>query len=280
MSARPAKTKRQAADLDLFEPNVVPIGGTESSPGMALSLAVPTGPRLSEGDRVDAVRRYNAIEPLLKPEKFPEIWAANRNRNVDVAAWSAKHSKTTTRNIYRWWAAFKEGGLPALVRKGRADKAIPKVLNLAALEFLLAAALPKHGAYGKLSVRDIFRAYEEERQWRKKQAGLKLCDTDRAKYARYTTTEGHLTAGAQLPKASYSTFVNWFGRIPQVAKVMARDGDEAFHNTQEIISFRDLTAVQPLDYVVMDHRRLDIFCLIPNRSGWSLARPWLTGCAT
>ena len=33
----------------------------------------------------------------------------------------------------------------------------------------------------------------------------------------------------------------------------------------------------PMDYVVMDHRRLDIFCLIPKRQGgWTLARPWLT----
>ena len=26
----------------------------------------------------------------------------------------------------------------------------------------------------------------------------------------------------------------------------------------------------------MDHRVLDIFCLIPERRGWKLARPWLT----
>ena len=31
-----------------------------------------------------------------------------------------------------------------------------------------------------------------------------------------------------------------------------------------------------MDYVVMDHRVLDIFCLVPVRGGWKLARPWLT----
>jgi hypothetical protein len=61
---------------------------------------------------------------------------------------------------------------------------------------------------------------------------------------------------------------------------MGRQGDEAYRNG-ELISFRDLAAPWPLDYVVMDHRVLDIFCLIPKREGgkcrgWSLARPWLT----
>jgi hypothetical protein len=32
----------------------------------------------------------------------------------------------------------------------------------------------------------------------------------------------------------------------------------------------------PMDYVVMDHRVLDLFCLAPERGGWRLMRPWLT----
>ena len=67
-----------------------------------------------------------------------------------------------------------------------------------------------------------------------------------------------------------------FYRIPEVVRVLARSGQEAFSNTQEIISFRDLRALQPLDYVVMDHRCLDLFCMIQKRDGWKLIRPWLT----
>ena len=57
---------------------------------------------------------------------------------------------------------------------------------------------------------------------------------------------------------------------------MARRGEEAFSNTQELISFRDLAALSPLDYAVMDHRRLDVFCMVHGRDGWKLIRPWLT----
>jgi hypothetical protein len=52
---------------------------------------------------------------------------------------------------------------------------------------------------------------------------------------------------------------------------------EAYANTQEIFSFRDLTALKPLQYVVMDHRQLDLFCIARvHPRGWKLLRPWLT----
>jgi len=250
------------------------------APGqMALSLTVPTGPNLSAEDREAAEKRYKVIEPLIRPEAFPAIWAQNANSRVKVIDFLAKQHQTKRRTIYNWLGAMKTGGLPALVPKDRSDKGRPKALNAAALDYLIAAAFPKHAQYGKLTVRDIYRAYNEERAWRAKNVTTKLGDFELSKYTRYTTTDGYLAPSAQLPAASYSTFRNWFDRIPEIAKVMAREGDEAFHNTQEIISFRNLTDIKPLDYVVMDHRRLDFFCLIPNatsKGGWNLARPWLT----
>ena len=258
---------------------VVPINPASAPGQMALSLTVPVGPNLSEEDRIAVEARYKVIEPLLRPEAFGAIWAQNTNSRVKVIDWLAKQHKTKRRTIYNWLTAWKQGGLPALIPKDRADKGRPKALNAAALDYLIAAAFPKHAQYGQLTVRDIFRAYGEERAWRAQNVATRLGDFERSKYTRYTTTDGYLAPSAQLPAASYSTFRNWFDRIPEIAKVMARDGDEAFHNTQEIISFRDLTSIKPLDYVVMDHRRLDIFCLVPNstsKSGWTLARPWLT----
>jgi transposase len=257
---------------------VVPMTPRASGAQMALSLNVPVGPNLSDSDRIEAERRYRAIEPLIARDRFLSVWAQHHDSKVEVIDFLAKAHKTARRTIYGWLTSWKQGGLPALVPKDRSDKGIPKALNTAALEFILACAFPKHGAYGKLTVRDIFRAYADERAWRAKHIGIQLTtDFDRAKYRRYMTTDGYLTDAAQLPEASYSTFKNWFNRIPEIAKVMARDGDEAFHNSQEIISFREISAVQPLEYIVMDHRRLDIFCLIRDgKQGWKLARPWLT----
>lgn len=256
--------------------NVIPMSPASAPGQLALALTVSTGPNLSEADRIVAESRFKVIEPIIRAEKFIAIWAQNGNSRLKVIDWLAKQHKTKRRTIYNWLTAWKQGGLPALVPKDRSDKGKPKRLNPAALDFLVAAAFPKHGAYGKLTVRDIYRAYNEERAWRQKNATVKLGPFELDKYARYTTTDGYLAPGAQLPEASYSTFRNWYERIPEIAKVMARDGDEAFHNTQEIISFRNLTDIRPLDYVVMDHRRLDIFCLVPTREGWNLARPWLT----
>jgi hypothetical protein len=98
------------------------------------------------------------------------------------------------------------------------------------------------------------------------------------KYRRYLDAEtGFLKETAQLPKApSYETFRRWIGSLPKCVTSMARRGEEHYHNTQEPLSFRDFESIKPLDYVVMDHRLLDIFCLIPVRGGWKLARPWLT----
>lgn len=250
-----------------------------ASPGqLALSLTVPTGPNLSDEDRIAVEARYRVIEPLIARERFLSIWAQNHNSKLEVIDWLAKQHKTARRTIYNWLTSWKQGGLPALIPKDRADKGIPKALNTAALEFILACAFPKHGAYGKLTVRDIYRAYADERIWRAERAATPLTDSfDLQKYRRYLDSKGYLAPSAQLPAASYSTFKNWFNRIPEIAKVMARDGDEAFHSTQEILSFREISAVQPLEYVVMDHRVLDFFCLIRDgNKSWKLARPWLT----
>src|SRR5271157_504290 len=64
--------------------------------------------------------------------------------------------------------------------------------------------------------------------------------------------------------------------IPEMVRTLSREGNEAYRNSQEIISHRDIAAVKPLDYVVMDHRVLDIFCLVRDRGAWRLVRPWLT----
>jgi transposase InsO family protein len=192
---------------------------------------------------------------------------------VDFLA--ARHG-TKRRTLYDWLKRWERDGIAGLVNRNRKDKGQPRVLNTAALDFILAAALPRKGSYGALSVREVYRAYVEESAWRASHATKLLREFEEKKYFRYLDSSGRLSPVAQLPDASYETFRTWFNRIPEVVRVMGRDGEEAFHNSQEVLSFRNLTDVRPLDYVVMDHRRLDIFCLLRERGGWKLGRPWLT----
>jgi transposase InsO family protein len=247
-----------------------------ATPGqLALTLTMPVGPNLSDADRAEAERRFGVIEPLINPEKYLLLYTMHASKGA-LIGWLAEQHQVKPRTIYAWLEAWQSGGLPALVSRDRSDKGKPRVMSGAALDFLLAAAMPRKGVYGVLSVREIYRAYEEERVWRASHAGRVMGDFEQAKYARYLDEDGRLRETALLPEVSYKTLQRWFDRIPEVAKVMARQGDEAFHNSQEIISFRAIGEVRPLQYVVMDHRVLDIFCLMRTREGWRLGRPWLT----
>jgi transposase InsO family protein len=193
-----------------------------------------------------------------------------------IYAYLAKQHKVKTRTLYRWLQAWKAGGYPALVRKDRADKGSTPRMNEAARELLIKLATPQAGVYGTLRVREMFRAYEEERDWRAAHVSSPVGDSARDRYARYIDPEGKLLGAALLPQISVETFRLWFNRIPEMLRVLARDGVEAYKNREEIISHRDIAAVAPMDYVVMDHRVLDVFCLIKERGAWKLARPWLT----
>jgi len=248
----------------------------ETEPRIDLRI-VPERPGLALGpeEQAEAEQRYAVIEPLVNRINFAGLWREHGDRtSAVIAALSAQHS-VRPRTIYRWVALFEAGGISALASRGRSDRGKPKVVNSAALDFLIAAALPKNGAYGALSCREIYRAYNEEKEWRAAHIGRDLTRPDREKYSRYVDESGKLAARAALPKVSYETLRLWIAKIPEPVRIMGRDGKEAFANT-EILSFRDISALRPLDYVVMDHRRLDIFCLIRQRDGWKLARPWLT----
>ena len=249
---------------------------TPRDPGqLALALTIPTGPNLSDEDRAEAERRFRVIEPLLEPDKFALLRIQYPTKGALVEYLGQQHG-VSTRSIYNWLEGWKRDGLPALVSKDRSDKGAPRSMTPAAFDFLLAASMPMKGVYGVLSAREIYRCYNEERQFRAANAGQDLAEFSACKYARYLDEDGKLKASAQLPKVSYETMRTWFNRIPEVARTMAREGGEAYRNTQEIISWRAIAEIQPMDYVVMDHRVLDIFCLAPERGGWRLMRPWLT----
>jgi transposase len=251
--------------------------GIQTPDRFDLALTLPRGSNLSDEDQAEAKRRYQIIEPIIAPERFRLVWIEHNLQRGNLIESLAQQHKIGQRTLYTWLKAWRQDGLPGLVRRDRSDKGASRCLNAAAMDFILVAALPRRGAYGELSIREIYRAYEEERAWRAAHAEKKLNDLELQQYARYVDSNtGRLSASAQLPEAAYETLRLWYNRIPDVVKVLGRQGEEAFHNTQEILSFRCLSSIQPLDYVVMDHRRLDLFCLVPVRGGWNLARPWLT----
>jgi transposase InsO family protein len=242
---------------------------------LTLAIAPVDGINGNEAEQTKAGEQFRKlIDPIINPERYPDLHNRFERKN-DLLAHIAKENGLSARTLRRRLKRWEEQAINGLTRRIRADKGIPRALNNAAREFILAAALPKPGVYGELSTRDIFRLYEEERRWRAEHAGQVLSPAERARYRRYVGADGCLLATAQFPEASYPTFCRQVAQIPEPIKTMARHGDEAYRNA-ELITYRDLTSIQPLDYVVMDHRVLDIFCLIPERRGWKLGRPWLT----
>jgi transposase InsO family protein len=218
------------------------------------------------------------VAPIIFPERYAELHARfpRRRQLIEhVAKEGGVDRRTVERYLARWKSEQGQSGVAALARKVREDKGDSRALNRAAQELIVSAILPKPHSYGALSVRDVFRLYQDERAFRESHAGLPLTGSDREKYARYLDAEGRLLPSAQLPKASYQTFVRFVDSVPQPVKTMARKGEDAYRNS-ELLSHRDIASMLPMDYVVMDHRVLDLFCLAPERGGWRLMRPWLT----
>ena len=134
---------------------------------IAVSLTAPIGVNLSEEDMAAAEKRFAIIEPLISPEKHRRLWLQFEQRRSKVVRFLAGQHNTTERTIYRWTKAWEDGGgLPALVDRDRSDKGTPRAMNAAAMDFLLAASMPRHRRYGELSVRECWRAYGEEKFWR------------------------------------------------------------------------------------------------------------------
>jgi transposase InsO family protein len=257
-------------------PQAVGLGLPQDLEVLKLGMSASFGTNTNEAEQAAAEERFRTlIEPFVSPERYPDLHR-RFPKKTDLQKHVASENATTPRQIRRLLERWGKKGIAGLTRAIRADKGIATSLNKAAQDFILAGALPKGGVYGNLSVRDIYRAYEDERLWRLASATRQLTIVEAQRYRRYVGSKGYLLPEAQLPEASYPSFRRWFNRIPEVVRTLARKGDEAFHNTQEIISFRDLAALKPMEYLVMDHRVLDIFCLVRERKGWKLVRPWLT----
>jgi hypothetical protein len=255
-----------------------PEGKLAGDPAGSLALGMAPAGALngSEEAQAEAAELFRTIiEPIINPQRYADLHRQYPRRRALVEHLADARQKSV-RTIYRLLDCYLKFGITGLIRKIRADKGHAKALNTASVNFIIAMALPKAGSHGELSSADIWRQHEEERCWREAHASKPLSQTDRVRYAGYVDADGCLLPSAQLSRtAAYSTFWRQYKKIPELVKLMARRGPEAYRNA-ELISFRDYESIQPLDYVVMDHRVLDIFCLVSDGRGWRLCRPWLT----
>jgi transposase InsO family protein len=248
---------------------------TSGKPAGSLALATAHAGARDGGDPAQAkageVFRC-IIEPIINPERYAELHRQHPQRS-DLVRYLAEQHRKTPRTVYRLLAEYEKHGMLGLLRRIRADKGLPRVLNAASMQFIVAAALPEAGVRGELTNADVWRIHEEERRFRERHARAPLNGDD--KYASLLDSQGCFLRSALLSPASYRTFCREIAKIPEIIRLMARSGEEAYRNA-ELISFRDFSSIHPMDYVVMDHRVLDLHCLVPVRGGWKLARPWIT----
>src|SRR5208337_5083936 len=102
---------------------------------------------LSAEDKAEAERRFCVIEPLVFPDRFPELWQECRGRRGAVEQHLSVQHGRPPRTIRDWAKKFKEHGIPGLVTRDRADKGIRRKSNRAARELIQALAIPKRGVF-------------------------------------------------------------------------------------------------------------------------------------
>jgi hypothetical protein len=231
---------------------------------------------LSAEDKVEAEKRLVTIEAMVFPGRFPKLWQECGGRKLAVVQALAAQYGRPARTIRHWVTQYRRNGMLGLVNRDRSDKGVPHKANKAAKELILGLAIPKRGVFGALSGSEMHRAYEEERGWRDERIGQVLREADAEKYKFYLDEDGRLSERARLPVICSKTLRAYVNLIPEAARTMARGGEEAFRNTQEIISYRALSEVDPLEWVVGDHRLLDVFTRVPVRGGWRVVRPWIS----
>lgn len=267
---------RNGKPAPCFDPSLVSAeeGGTVQTAG---ALALPASFDFDSSEAAQAKARelfQESVKPFVNPEDLGVLirqFPLANQLYEEIGRRGGVSGRTVRRRVQR----FQQIGIAALSRRTRVDKGHSRALSQAGREFIVSAFLPKAHSYGALSVMDVYRAYEGEAAWREAHIGCLLSAENCIKYARYVDIDGRLLESGRMPSATYRTFCNFVSKIPQLVKTLGRRGDEAFHN-QNLISYRDIRSLQPLDYLIMDHRVLDIFCLCPERGGWRLARPWIT----
>jgi len=86
-------------------------------------LSLPIGPKLSAGDKAEAIRKFGVVEPLISPGKFAALWAGCGGRKMAVMDLLAGQHQVSRNTLYRWLKSYKTSGLQGLAgRQERSDK--------------------------------------------------------------------------------------------------------------------------------------------------------------
>lgn len=247
----------------------------------------------SEGERADsgglssdklawAQFRYLLIEPLLN-----ESWRKSAPTRAEfIAALCARaHSapngtlkRYSPSAVARMIARFRSEGMAGLANDTRSDRGTTRRLT-GEMQLFIAAAYCSGGSaryYALRSIREVCRLVDEERERR----ALLHSEGALLDYVRRNRNlaDGEVRAPEEylFPRASYGTIERFIRSIPEPAKVLAREGPKAYAARCEPVILRDYTALAPMDWVVFDHRRCDIFVLYRKRGQLILMRPWET----
>ena len=86
-------------------------------------LSLPIGPKLSAGDKAEAIRKFGVVEPLISPGKFVALWAGCGGLKMAVMDLLAGQHQVSRNTLYRWLKSYKTSGLQGLAgRPERSDK--------------------------------------------------------------------------------------------------------------------------------------------------------------
>lgn len=240
--------------------------------------------RLDEKPRGQAVYRYRIIAPLLQAGVGDgsgiEAQAAP-GRTALLKRVAVEHG-LAWRTVYGWVERFRgdargkyagSSGLAALVDRARADKGAQKV-NQAGQNYIRRLVLD--GGFG--TKRELHRRYEKHRLWCVKNAGFRVFDPEAQKEVReWIDGELRLSREAIPTKICHDTLRRYAATIPSGQVDLARGERDKHKNTQVPFIYRAYT-MDPLEFVVMDHRQADVMCAVWDHKGARLIRPWMT-CA-
>jgi transposase InsO family protein len=255
-------------------------GATQSATGKEGQEAAAKAPEttgLTAAQQAQALERWRLIQPVLELK--------NGHRQAAFAGLAATAGKSE--RMLRVYVERYEGkakgkytgmaGLVALADAPRADKGVPKKVNEASR--LLIESLELSG--DESSLRSNYEdGYNLERDtlWRKHKWGDPLTEeeAERLKPEWYDEETFLLKPEGVPAEISFETYRTVARGIHPGKRLLARGERTRYENTQVPFSRRSYQRILLMDYVQMDHRQLDIFCLFWDGRKWEVIRPWIT----
>jgi len=290
-------------------PSAAPTLGELAVEAITPEAAAPQGAGLPSGLSGEklawAMYRFRILEPLVSGEwarSLGQTLAGQAIHNksdfvaylatVEFAKPNGKTERYSTGGIYRMLRRYAESGIAGLTNETRSDRGSTK-LSQPLQDFVIAAycsgGSPAQPALR--SLREVARLIDQEREKRELLGREgKLLDyirgehdfaylTERRRGFREFMREDGTPQAADyylFPPASLSTLGRFVASVPEPLKMLAREGVKRYKAKAEPVILRDYASLLPMQYVVFDHRKADIFVLRKQQGRYSLVRPWET----